>query len=82
VEHDRVSAPFDGNRGVSGLALRAVFLPDQMDGPARKEQLLESARIREKGLNGAAPELAADQEPVRPVQEGGNPGVPEDAKGP
>jgi hypothetical protein len=82
MEHDRVSAPFDGNRGVSSLARRAVFLPDHMDGSARKEELLEPARIGKIGLYGAAPELAADQESVWPVQEGGRLHALEDAKGP
>jgi hypothetical protein len=82
MEHDQVSGTFDGNRGVSSLARRAVFLPDHMDSPARKEELLQSARIWEKGLYCAAPELAADQEPVWPVQEGGGLNTLEDAKGP
>jgi hypothetical protein len=79
MEHDRVSAPFNGDRGVSGLARRAVILPDHVDGSAWKEKLLQSARIRKIDPDGAALEFAADQEPIRPVQEGGHLRVQEDA---
>ena len=82
MKDDRVALPFYRHGGVKGLACRVGIFEDQIDGPAREEKLPESARVRKKGLHGSSPQPAADQEPVGPVEEGGNPGVPEDAKRP
>ena len=82
VENDRVAGPFHCYGGVAGLACGVVLLTHQMHGPARQQEFTEPARVRKKGLYGAAPQPAADQEPVGPILERGDLSVSEDAKGP